>query len=86
MFGWIVFLLNYAFDLLNMLIIVRIVLSWIPHDRTNRLIRVVYDLTDPLFAPFQGKMVYGSLDLSPVIVLIIVGFVRNIVIGLFSSF
>lgn len=86
MFGWIVFLLNYAFDLLNMLIIVRIILSWIPHDRSQPLIKIVYDLTDPLFAPFQGKFVYGSMDLSPIIVMIIIGFMRSFVISFFSAF
>ena len=86
MFGWIVFLLNYAFDLLNMLIVIRIILSWIPHDRTNRLLRVIYALTDPLSTPLQRRMVYGSLALSPIVVLIIVGFVRTIVLGSLSSF
>jgi len=86
MFGMIVYILNYAFDLLNLLILVRILLSWIPHDRSHPLIHIVYDLTDPLFAPFQGRLVYGAMDLSPIAVLFILSFVRSLVIGFFAAF
>jgi YggT family protein len=86
MFAWVIYLINYAFDILNLLIIVRIVLSWIPHDRYNPVIRIVYDLTEPLLAPLRGRMVYGAFDFSPIVILFILGFVRNIIINLFSAF
>ena len=86
MFAWIIYLVNYVFDILNLLIVVRIVLSWIPHDRYNPLLKIVYDITEPLLAPLRGKMAYGAFDFSPIVILFLLSFTRNIIIGLFSAF
>lgn len=86
MLYWLVPIVYRVFDILNIIIIARVLLSWIPHDRHNPLIRIVYDITDPLFAPFQGKAAFGGFDFSPIIVLVLLGFVRQLVIGLLVAF
>ncbi|MBU0579562.1 MAG: YggT family protein [Candidatus Margulisbacteria bacterium] len=86
MLYWLVPVIYRLFDLLNLIIIVRVILSWIPHDRYNPIIKIVYDITDPLFAPFQGKVNMGGLDLSPIVVLFIVGIVRSLVLNLLIAF
>ena len=86
MLYWLVPLTYRLFDALNLIIIIRVLLSWIPHDRSNRLIKLVYDITDPLFAPFQGKLAFSGFDLSPIIVLFILGILRSLVIDLLVAF
>jgi YggT family protein len=65
--------LGYFVYILDILIFIRCILSWIPNMFTNPLGRLVYRLTEPILAPIR-KLLFGSpigggmgLDFSPVI-------------------
>lgn len=78
-----VFILGQA---LNLAILVRILLSWMPIDRDNRLVRIVYDITDPILTPIQRVIPpVGGLDLSPMIALILIQVVQRILISLLAG-
>ena len=58
---------------LSLAIFSRILLSWIPVDRQNPLVRIVYEITEPILGPIRRVMPsLGGLDLSPMIALILI--------------
>ena len=58
----------------ELILIARVVLSWVPNaDRSNPLIRLVYDVTEPVLRPIREMMPpTGMMDLSPLIVFLII--------------
>ncbi|HUV94027.1 MAG TPA: YggT family protein [Anaerolineae bacterium] len=58
---------------LNLAIFARILLSWMPVDRGNRLVRIVYEITEPMLGPIRRVVpTLGGLDLSPMIAIILI--------------
>ncbi len=61
------------------LIIIRALLSWVNPDPYNPIVSFLYQVTEPVlyrvrrFLPFRGL----GIDLSPIIVLIIIVFLRD---------
>ncbi len=67
-------LLRAAFAAINLLIIVRCVLSFIPHDPYNSILRYVYELTDPILEPCSRLLPEAlryPLDFTPVLALLL---------------
>jgi YggT family protein len=64
-------------------LLVRVILSWVsmawsPPSGLTPLIRIVYDLTEPVLGLFRRYIPpVGGLDLSPLIVFLIIGFARR---------
>jgi len=80
--------INAFFNLLYVLIIIRVVLSWFQISRRNVLIDLVYALTEPILAPVRTLLrkspLGGSgsmIDLSPLVLILIIMLVRNILLG-----
>ncbi len=65
------------------LIIARVILSWFPANPNGplgQLVNVVMKLTDPVLLPVRRALpLAGSLDLSPLVVLL---FLQNVVQGM----
>ena len=58
-------------------VLVRVILSWVAPDPSNPVVRVVIQITEPLMAPVRRLLPdMGGLDLSPLIVLLGVQFVK----------
>ncbi|NLK37563.1 MAG: YggT family protein [Epulopiscium sp.] len=78
---------DYFFSLLEFLIFIRIILSWLPIGRDNSIIRMLYALTEPILAPLRemlnrSPLGGGMLDFSPFIAFILMRFVQSILHGL----
>ena len=66
---------SYFFEFLNFMILIRVFLSWFNNSTNNRIIMLVYQLTDPVLEPFKklsGKLGLntGMIDFSPIISLL----------------
>jgi YggT family protein len=73
------------FDLLSFAIIVRVLLSWVNAPGAGRLKMVIHDITEPVLAPFQRPIFrVGMIDLSPIIALMVLDFVRTILLSIIS--
>ena len=73
--GW---LLYGAVSVLLLLIVVRIVFSWMPFARDTRLMWTLYGLTEPVMAPFRQLIPpLGMFDLSPILLILLLGFVKS---------
>jgi len=75
--------LNFIVSAYTIVIVVRVILSWIQIPSLYPVAVIVYKLTEPLLRPIRKyvpphKM--GGLDLSPMILLIILMFINSFVI------
>jgi len=61
----------YFFNIVSLLILARIILSWLPQYRQNRIVEMIYGITDPILSPFQRIIPpMGMMDLSPMVAII----------------
>jgi YggT family protein len=59
-------------------IFIRVLLSWFPIDPSNPIIRVLYEVTDPVLAPFRRVIPrIGMFDLSPLAALLVISVLQN---------
>ncbi|PLX15312.1 MAG: YggT family protein [Candidatus Muiribacterium halophilum] len=78
-------IVSIIFMALRLLIIVRIIFSWIMLRRgSNDFVDFVYDITDPILKPLRVIIPLGNagLDLSPIIAFFILGLVEQIILRL----
>lgn len=69
------------FEVLVWLVIARCILSFVRHNPYQPVIRFVYDVTEPIMAPFRRLIpAAGGLDFSPIVVLLVLSLVQRIVI------
>jgi YggT family protein len=74
----IVSIISLLFEILRMVLLIRIVLSWLPHNRYHPLINIVYQITEPLLEPFRNMInPIGGIDLSPIIVFFLINLVKG---------
>ncbi len=74
-------LIRFLADAYTIIIIIRVLLSWIRHNPYNPLIRFVYQITEP---PLRWIRRYvptlGGLDFSPLILILVVYIMERILI------
>jgi len=64
-------------DYLFWTIILRIILSWVAPDPRNPVVQLVAQITEPVMAPARKLLPpLGGLDLSPIIVLLAIKFIK----------
>ena len=61
-------------------LIVRCVMSFIPHNRTHPLVVFLYRVTDPVLQPVRRIIppIGGTLDISPIIVFLVLSWLRRV--------
>ncbi len=79
---WIV---HNIFQLIQFLILARVILSWISHNPYNQYIRTIYDLTDIVLKPIREFLPFNNapFDVSPIIAIFFIDFLKNILLKLF---
>jgi len=74
---------NIAFQVLMYLIIGRCILSFIRHDPYNPIIKFVYDVTEPVMAPFRRLLPMGyGIDFSPLLAVFALGLINKLLVQL----
>ena len=73
----------------EIVLIARILISWIPLDRTNptidRIVGFLYDITEPVLAPVRNAIpAMGGFDFSPIIVFIGLQVLSSLIRGAFA--
>jgi YggT family protein len=70
------YLLSFLYILLQVLlvaILVRVVLTWFPVDPSNPIIRLIFEVTEPVLAPFRRVIPrIGMFDLSPIAAMLVI--------------
>jgi len=57
--------------LYQLVVIIRAVQSWITVDPKNPFFRGVTTITDPVLNPIRSFTMFGSVDFSPVVVIVV---------------
>ncbi len=72
---------NILAQALNIAILARVLLSWIPLDRDNAFVRIVYEVTEPILGPIRRVLPsLGGLDLSPIVALILIQVLQRVLL------
>ena len=71
-------LLDYILTILNWLIIIRALISWVNPDPYNVIVQFLYKVTDPILAPFRRLLPAYSIgiDISPIFALLFIWFLK----------
>jgi YggT family protein len=73
-----------VFDVLYVLLMIRILVSWIPHNRNHPFFQLLYRSTDPLLEPFQRMFPARiGIDFSPIFAFMFLGILKNIILRIF---
>lgn len=79
--------INIVFGALWWAILIRVLISWLPMagvriDPYNPAIRLLYSITDPILEPLRKYTTIGMIDLSPIVALLALDFIRRILINI----
>ena len=71
-----------ALTIFMWIIIARAVLSWVNPDPYNPIVRFIHNVTEPVLYQIRRKIPlnFGSIDFSPIIVLLAVIFLQQFVV------
>lgn len=73
-------IVNFVAEAIYVLILARIIVSWLPISPWNPLVRWLRIIVDPILRPFRRILPsIGGLDLSPLLAILVVFFVANVV-------
>jgi len=85
--GLFIELVDIVFRVYYILILARVVLSWIRHDPYHPLIRFIYEITEPVLGFFRRIIPsMGMLDLSPLIALLALEFAHWLIVTILLGF
>ncbi len=64
-------------------VIIAALISWVNPDPYNPIVRFLHSVTEPVFRPIRRMIGYrlGPIDISPMIVILAIIFVRRFLIG-----
>ncbi|MBS3810344.1 MAG: YggT family protein [Halanaerobiales bacterium] len=86
-----IWLVSTLFTIINWLIIIRVIVSWIKPDYNNqqwkKFLRIVYNITEPILEPIRRLIPTASIgiDFSPLVAIFALSIIRNFVISLLRS-
>ena len=73
------FVLNLVLNLVQLLVIASIIISWVNADPYNPIVRTITAITEPLYRPLRRltSRIPGPLDWAPLILILIVVFLQK---------
>jgi YggT family protein len=79
--------LDFALVIYMWIVIARAVLSWVSPDPYNPIVRFINNVTDPVMYYIRRNLpvVYGGIDLSPILVLLAIVFLRTFLVATLFS-
>jgi YggT family protein len=74
------------FDLYIIVLLARVVLSWVQVDPRNPIVNLINQLTEPLLAPIRRRLPQsGGIDFSPLVAFVVVLIAEQVVLLLLRS-
>ena len=79
-------LVQLLFDLYILVLLARVLLSWVQVDPRNPIVNLIRQLTEPLLAPIRRVLPQsGGIDFSPMVAFFVVLIAEQIVLMLLRS-
>ncbi|HEY5599436.1 MAG TPA: YggT family protein [Candidatus Manganitrophaceae bacterium] len=75
--------LSYLLEFYMWIIIIRALLSWVNPDPYNPIVQFLYKITEPVLYPIRRMMGTYSIgiDLSPLVVILLIMFLKQFLVG-----
>ena len=75
--------IDMVFNILQIIIIVRVVLSWISHNPSNQFIQIIYQVSEPILKPIREILPITGMgfDLSPIVAFFLLGLLKKILLS-----
>ena len=75
-------ILDMLLNVLLILVLARVIISWVNADPYNPIVRFITSSTDAFLLPIRRKfrLVYGGIDLSPLLLLAVIYFIKFFVV------
>ena len=75
--------LNFVLLFFMWIVIARAILSWVNPDPYNPIVRFIHNVTEPVLSQVRKKLPinFGGIDFSPIIVILIIYFLRDFVVN-----
>lgn len=69
--------LRYFFNIIELMVLARIILSWVSPGFGNPISRFIYNITEPILAPFRRLLERspfggGMIDFSPILAILFI--------------
>lgn len=80
--------IGFVLSFIEIAIFVRVIISWLPISRDNRLIYFLYQITEPILAPIRSlisRSAFGKnmmFDFSPIVAFLLIRAIRGILISI----
>ena len=82
LFNAIASILDVILNIYMWMIIISALLSWVNPDPYNPIVRFLHSVTDPVLRPLRRRLGFSmGLDISPMIVILIIMFLRHFVVA-----
>lgn len=79
-------LVQLFFQLLNLAILARVLLSWVNVNPYNPAVSFLYQVTEPILGPLRRYIPpLGMIDITPIIAIILLQVVEQFVVGLLAG-
>lgn len=79
---------RYLIDLLELAIFITVIISWLPIQKDNRFIKLLYQITEPIMAPIRNLLQRSSftknlmIDFSPVVAILLLELLKGIIFNI----
>ncbi len=92
MMSTVITLVSLVIQIYSFLILIRVLLSWVnpdPYHPTinHPIVHTLYQITDPFLEPFRRIIppIGGTIDISPVVALLVLDIARRIVVSFLAN-
>ncbi|WP_243138033.1 YggT family protein [Heliorestis acidaminivorans] len=79
-------IISTAFWVMKILILVRVIVSYFPHNPNNAVFKFIYEVTEPILAPLRKVIPIPKslpIDFTPIVAFILLSIAEQIVWSLF---
>jgi len=80
--------INIVFSVIELLILARVLLSWLPVDKSGRFFDLLYMVTEPILGPIRRMLERSPFgrnmmfDFSPVVAFLLISLARTLILSL----
>ena len=79
-------LVRAIFELYSFIVLARVLISWVQIDPYNPIVRLLYQVTEPLLAPIRRLLPQtGMMDFSPIVAFVVIRLAEELVISILFS-
>ncbi|MBP7686299.1 MAG: YggT family protein [Thermoflexales bacterium] len=79
-------LVQTLFEVYSFILLARVLTSWVQIDPYNPIVRILYQLTEPLLGAIRRFLPQtGMMDFSPIVAFVLITIVERIVVSMMVS-